>query len=202
MPKDEKENYYKTKKQKVAETNNKKNLSLLEEAIYTEKDIIKILSKEIFLNDFEKIFLKTLNFDSTTLLEFVNAICNITKFEFRNDGLGKIFFLQKIVEIAELNIFSRPRFNWNIILKILSEFFVEIGCSPDDENSANAMDSLRQLAMKFLEEKERENYHFQKDFLMPFLDTWKKCNNINTQEYIIVCINNLLNNYNKNIKSG
>ena len=64
------------------------------------------------------------------------------------------------------------------------------------------MDSLRQLAMKFLQKKEGEKYHFQKDFLMPFYDTWKKCHNFYTKEYIIICINNLLNNYSKNIKSG
>ena len=202
MPKDEKENFFKNKKQKAVETNNKKTISLVEENISTEKEIMKILSKEIYLNDFEKIFLKTLNFDSSTLLEFVNAICDTTRYEFGNNGLGKIFFLQKIVEISELNLFSRARFNWNNTWKILSEFFVDIGCSTDNENSANAMDSLRQLSMKFLQKKEGENYHFQKDFLMPFLDTWKKCQNTLTQEYIIICINNLLNNYTQNIKSG
>ena len=54
---------------------------------------------------------------------------------------------------------------------------MDIGCSSDNENSANAMDSLRQLAMKFLQKKEGANYHFQKDFLMPFYDTWVKCHN-------------------------
>ena len=202
MPKDEKEEYYKLKKQKAAETNNKKTITLVEETINNEKEIMKILSKEINLNHFEKIFLKTLNFDASTLLEFVNGICDVARLEFKNNGLGKIFFLQKIVEISELNLFSRPRFNWNNTWKILSEFFVDIGCSNDSENSVNAMDSLRQLAMKFLQKKEGDNYHFQKDFLMPFLDTWKKCHNFYTQEYIIICVNNLLNNYSKNMKSG
>ena len=202
MPKDEKEEYYKLKKQKASETNNKKTISLVEETISSEKEIMKILSKEVYLSDFEKIFLKSLNFDSSTFLEFVNAICDIARFEFKNNGLGKIFFLQKIVEISELNFFSRPRFNWNNTWKILSEFFVDIGCSSDNENSANAMDSLRQLSMKFLQKKEGDNYHFQKDFLMPFFDTWTKCHNFCTQEYIIICINNLLNNYSNNIKSG
>ena len=31
-----------------------------------------------------------------------------------------------------------------------------------------AIDSLRQLAMKFLAKDELANYHFQKDFLKPF----------------------------------
>jgi len=202
MPRDEKEEYYKNKRQNAIQTNNKKTISLVEETISAEKEIMVTLSKEITINDFEKIFLKTLNFDSATLLEFVNSICDIAKYEFKCNGLGKIFFLQKIVEIAELNLFSRPRYNWNSTWKILSEFFVDIGCSTDIENSANAIDSLRQLAMKFLQKKEGENYHFQKEFLMPFLDTWKKCENVDTREYIIVCINNLLINETKNIKSG
>jgi len=53
-----------------------------------------------------------------------------------------------------------------------------------------------------LQKKEGDNYHFQKEFLMPFLDTWKKCGNLYAKEYIIVCINNLLRNGAKNIKSG
>ena len=202
MPKDEKESFFKNKKQNAVKTNIKKNIEVMEETILVEKETMKILSKEITINNFEKIMMKTLNFDSATLIEFVNSICDIAKYEFKNNGLGKIFFLQKIVEIAELNLFSRPRFNWNNTWNILSEFFVEIGCSKDNENSVNAIDSLRQLAMKFLQKKEGENYHFQKEFLMPFLDIWKKCENIDAQEYIIVCINNLLRNETKNIKSG
>ena len=118
MPKDEKEEYYKKKKQKASETNNKKAISLVEETISSEKEIIKILIKEVHLNNFEKIFLKTLNFDPSTLIEFVNAICDIVRYEFKNNGLGKIFFVQKIVEISKLNLFSRPRFNWNNTWKI------------------------------------------------------------------------------------
>ena len=202
MPKDERELFYKNKKQNAIKTNIKKNIIQMEETISAEKETMKLLSKEIGINHFEKIMTKTLNFDSSTLIEFVNSICDIAKYEFKNNGLGKIFFLQKIVEIAELNLFSRPRFNWNNTWKILSEFFVEIGCSKDNDNSINAIDSLRQLAMKFLQKKEGENYHFQKEFLMPFFDTWKKCENIDTQEYIIVCIINLLRTETQNIKSG
>ena len=33
-------------------------------------------------------------------------------------------------------------FYWNNTWKILSEFFVEIGCSKDNENSINAIDYL------------------------------------------------------------
>ena len=202
MPKDEKELFFQNKRQPVIKTNNKKNITLMEEAISNEKETMKILSKEITINQLEKIMMKTLNFDSTTLIEFVQSICDIATQEFKTNGLGKIFFLQKIVEIAELNLFSRPRFNWNNTWKILSEFFINMGCSEDNENSINAIDSLRQLAMKFLQKKEGENYHFQKEFLMPFLDIWKKCGNIYAQEYLIVCINNLLRNETKNIKSG
>ena len=199
MSKGEREEYYKTKRQKIT---NKKNLNDFDETINIEKEITKNFGKDITLDDFEKLFSKTLAFDPTSLTEFVYATCEVAKKEFKNNGLGKIFFLQKIVEIVNINLFSRSRYNWNKIWKVLSEFFIEIGCSPDNENSANAMDSLRQLSMKYIQKKESKDYHFQKEFLSPFLETWKKCDNISTQEYIMFCINNLVINDTKNIKSG
>ena len=126
MPKDERELYYKNMKDTAIKTNIKKNIVLMDEKISAERETMKILTKEITINNIEKIMMKTLNFDSSTLIEFVNSICDIAKYEFQNNGLAKIFFLQKIVEIAELNLFSRPRFNWNNTWNILSEFFVEI----------------------------------------------------------------------------
>lgn len=43
-----------------------------------------------------------------------------------------------------------------------------------------AIDSLKQLAMKFLEKNELANYHFQKEFLKPFEHIMIN-NNKNTQ---------------------
>ena len=144
----------------------------------------------------------SLNFDSNTLVEFVNSICEIAKREFQINSQTRIFFLQKIVEVAEINLFSRPRFNLSNIWKILSDFFVEIGISNNIENSNTSIDSLRQLTMKYLEKEESKDYHFQAQFFKPFLEISKKCQDIGIQEYIIYCIINVINNNKTKIKSG
>ena len=201
MPKDEREEIFNLK-MKNFNKKNKNNLMPYEEILDLEKERMKKISKEITQNDFEKIFSKTLYFDSNALTEFITSMCDIAKREFQNNSQTRIFFLQKIVEVAEINLFGRPRFNLSNIWKILSEFFVEIGISNNIENSSTSIDSLRQLAMKYLEKDESKEYHFQAQFFKPFLEISKKSQDLVIQEYIICCIINLIRNNETRIKSG
>ena len=43
-----------------------------------------------------------------------------------------------------------------------------VGCNDSQTVSIFAVDSLKQLSLKFLEKGELQNFHFQKDFLRPF----------------------------------
>lgn len=43
-----------------------------------------------------------------------------------------------------------------------------VGCNPNEEIAFFAIDSLRQLSMKFIEKGEFSNFRFQNDFLRPF----------------------------------
>lgn len=45
---------------------------------------------------------------------------------------------------------------------------LQCGCNPNEDVAFFCVDSLRQLAMKFLEKGELPNFRFQKDFLRPF----------------------------------
>jgi Sec7-like guanine-nucleotide exchange factor len=136
-------------------------------------------------------------------MEFIKAMCDITKREFQNNSLTRIFFLQKIVEVVEIYLFSLHKFN-NIddIWKIISNFFIEIGISSNIENATTSIDSLRQLTMKYLEKKEEKKYNFQNQCFKPFLSITKKCNNNVIKEYIIYCLINIIKNNESNIKSG
>ena len=201
MPKDEREEIFDLKMKNFRQKT-KNNIISYEQILELEKERMKKISKEITQNDFEKIFSKTLSFDSNTLIEFVNSMCDIAKREFQNNSQTRIFFLQKIVEVAEINLFIRPKFNLTNIWKILSEFFVEIGISNNIENSSTSIDSLRQLTMKFLEKDESKEYHFQAQFFKPFLEISKKCHDRGIQEFIICCIINLIRNNETKIKSG
>ena len=52
---------------------------------------------------------------------------------------------------------------------VLSDFFVSVGCHWNLAVAMYGVDSLRQLAIKFLERDELANYTFQNDFLRPFV---------------------------------
>lgn len=51
---------------------------------------------------------------------------------------------------------------------------VQVGCNTNEDVAIFAVDSLRQLSMKFLEKGELANFRFQKDFLRPFEHIMKK----------------------------
>jgi hypothetical protein len=65
-----------------------------------------------------------------------------------------------------------------------------------------ALDSLRQLARKFLEKGELGNYQFQKDFLKPFEIVMTQNSNPEIRELVLRCMENMILNRVRNIKSG
>jgi brefeldin A-inhibited guanine nucleotide-exchange protein len=52
---------------------------------------------------------------------------------------------------------------WTRIWAVLADFFIEVGCHANLAVAMYAVDSLRQLAMKFLERDELANFSFQVD---------------------------------------
>lgn len=50
----------------------------------------------------------------------------------------------------------------------------QVGCIQNEDVAFFAVDSLRQLSMKFLEKGEFANFRFQKDFLRPFEHIMKR----------------------------
>lgn len=104
-----------------------------------------------------------------------------------------MFSLQKIVEISYYNM-GRIRLQWSRIWQVLGEHFNAVGCNPNEDICFFAVDSLRQLSMKFIEKGEFPNFRFQKDFLRPFEHIMKK--NVSptirdmvvSVEYCFICI--------------
>ena len=179
----------------------KKNNSNYEEQLQIEKENMKLITKEIPSNDYEIIFSKTKNFDQVSIIDFVSSLCEIAKKQFINDEVTKIFFLQKVVEVAESNV-KRNRYIWRNIWNTIGTFLTEVGLNNNTDNSITSIDSLRQLAMIYLPKEENSEFHFQTEFLKPFKEIWEKTNNEHTKEYIIFCINNIVRNQTHCIKSG
>jgi brefeldin A-inhibited guanine nucleotide-exchange protein len=63
----------------------------------------------------------------------------------------RVFSMQKIVEVADFNMDARPRVVWAKVWDALSKFFARVGCHPNHSIAMYAIDSLKQLSLKFLE---------------------------------------------------
>lgn len=97
---------------------------------------------------------------------------------------------------------SRIRLVWSRIWAELSDYFVAVGCAENLTVAMYAVDSLRQLAMKFLERDELANYNFQNDFLKPFVVIMRKSNSVEIRELIIRCMSQMVLARVGNVKSG
>ena len=179
----------------------KKNNPNFEEQLQIEKENMKLISKKIPSNTYERIFPKTKNFESDSIIDFVQSLCEIAKKNFKNGEVTKIFFLQKVVEVAEANV-KRNRYIWRKIWNSIGDFLTEVALENDTDNSITSIDSLRQLATIYLQKDENTGFHFQTEFLKPFQEIWNKSNNDVTKEYILYCLNNIVRNQCNCIKSG
>ncbi|KDR19475.1 Brefeldin A-inhibited guanine nucleotide-exchange protein 1 [Zootermopsis nevadensis] len=112
-----------------------------------------------------------------------------------------MFSLQKIVEISYYNM-GRIRLQWSRIWQVLGEHFNKVGCNPSEDIAFFAVDSLRQLSMKFIEKGEFANFRFQKDFLRPFEHIMKKNRSPTIRDMVVRCIAQMVNSQAHNIRSG
>lgn len=127
----------------------------------------------------------------TAIVDFVQALSDVSWEEIQSSGLSqhpRLFSLQKLVEISYYNM-NRIRLEWSNLWDILGEHFnqviyshvsqmalvdmgsLQVCCHNNPHVGFFALDSLRQLAMRFLEKEELPHFKFQKDFLKPFEHT-------------------------------
>lgn len=117
------------------------------------------------------------------------------------------YCFNNVVKLIEVHIFrhynmNRIRLVWSSIWHVLSDFFVNIGCSENLSIAIFAMDSLRQLSMKFLEREELANYNFQNEFMKPFVVVMRKSSAVEIRELIIRCVSQMVLSRVNNVKSG
>ena len=97
---------------------------------------------------------------------------------------------------------NRIRLVWSRIWSVLSDFFVSVGLSENLSVAIFVMDSLRQLAMKFLDREELANYNFQNEFLRPFVIVMQKSSSAEIRELIVRCLAQMVLSRVSNVKSG
>ncbi|XP_073119296.1 brefeldin A-inhibited guanine nucleotide-exchange protein 1-like [Henckelia pumila] len=147
------------------------------------------------------IFAQSQRLNSEAIVAFVKVLCKVSMSELQSPTDPRVFSLTKIVEVAHYNM-NRIRLVWSRIWGVLSEFFVAVGLSENLSVAIFVMDSLRQLAMKFLEREELANYNFQNEFLSPFVVVMQKSSSTEIRELVVRCVSQMVLSRVNNVKSG
>ncbi|RIA97036.1 hypothetical protein C1645_802023 [Glomus cerebriforme] len=150
----------------------------------------------------DRIFTNSVKLSGDAIVHFFNALCSVSLEEVNFSRTSpRMYSLQRIVEIAYYNM-SRIRFEWTQIWKILQPHFNTVGCHPNNIVAIFAIDSLRQLSMKFLERDELSHYNTQSEFMKPFEHIIKNNPSPNIRDLIIQSFIQMISARAKNIKSG
>uniref|UniRef100_UPI00398F7C2F brefeldin A-inhibited guanine nucleotide-exchange protein 2-like n=1 Tax=Pristiophorus japonicus TaxID=55135 RepID=UPI00398F7C2F len=149
----------------------------------------------------DRIFTGSTRLDGNAIVDFVHWLCAVSMDELGSPHHPRMFSLQKIVEISYYNM-GRIRLQWSRIWEVIGDHFNKVGCNPNEDVAIFAVDSLRQLSMKFLEKGELANFRFQKDFLRPFEHIMKRNRSPTIKDMVIRCIAQMVNSQASNIRSG
>lgn len=152
----------------------------------------------------DMVFSSSASLSGTAIVDFVQALSDVSWEEIQSSGLTehpRLFSLQKLVEISYYNM-GRIRMEWSNMWAILGEHFNMVCCHPNVHVSAFGLDSLRQLAMRFLEKEELPHFKFQKDFLKPFEITMQRNRSHEAKEMVLQCLEQMIQSRVDNVRSG
>ncbi|KAL1806265.1 hypothetical protein ACET3Z_029333 [Daucus carota] len=164
------------------------------------KDAILQSLRELAGKPSEQVFVNSVKLPSESVVEFFTALCNVSAQELRQTP-ARVFSLQKLVEISYYNM-ARIRMVWARIWSVLSSHFIAAGSHRDEKIAMYAIDSLRQLGMKYLERSELANFTFQNDILKPFVILMRSSRSESIRRLIVDCIVQMVKSNVGNIKSG
>ncbi|GLT85637.1 hypothetical protein SLE2022_038230 [Rubroshorea leprosula] len=164
------------------------------------KDAVVQSLKEMAGKPAEKVFWNSAKLPSEAVVEFFNALCGVSAEELKQTP-ARVFSLQKLVEISYYNM-ARIRMVWARIWSVLANHFISAGSHHDEKIAMYAIDSLRQLGMKYLERAELASFTFQNDILKPFVILMRNSRNETIRHLIVDCIVQMIKSKVGSIKSG
>ena len=169
----------------------------LRESPLPSSETLKFMEME----DLTRFYLCSVKLSTESVIAFVQALCTVALEELDSANAPRVFSLTQIVEIAHFNM-GRIRIVWGRIWAQLSDFFVKVGCHENLAVGMYSVDSLRQLAVKFLDRDELANYNFQNEFLRPFIILIRRSKSTEIRELVIRCVSQMVLARASNIKSG
>lgn len=152
----------------------------------------------------DRIFTSTANLSGDAIVHFVKALTEVSWEEIKISGSNespRTYSLQKLVEISYYNM-TRVRFEWSNIWAVMGEHFNRVGCHNNTTIVFFALDSLRQLSMRFMEIEELPGFKFQKDFLKPFEHVMSNSTTVTVKDMVLRCLIQMIQARGENIRSG
>lgn len=171
--------------------------------IYSMEIAMESRSDEV-IKAVDRIFTNTANLSGDAIMHFVRALTDVSWEEIKISGSNespRTYSLQKLVEISYYNM-TRVRFEWTNIWVVLGEHFNRVGCHNNTAVVFFALDSLRQLSMRFMEIEELPGFKFQKDFLKPFEHVMSNSNVVAVKDMALRCLIQMIQARGENIRSG
>lgn len=166
----------------------------------SSRDAVVQSLRELAGKPTDQVFLNSIKLHSDAIVEFFTALCGVSAEELKQTP-ARVFSLQKLVEISYYNM-ARIRLVWARIWLVLASHFTSAGSHHDEKVATYAIDSLRQLGMKYLERAEPANFTFQNDILKPFVALMRNSKSESTRRLIVNSVVQMINSKVANVKSG
>ncbi|KAK4536532.1 hypothetical protein CDCA_CDCA08G2557 [Cyanidium caldarium] len=155
--------------------------------------------------ELEQLFPGTVQLSGKGVSDFVQALCIVALEEMENADASsppRLFCLQKVVEVSHYNM-GRIRLEWSRLWRQISTFIESCIRHPNQSVVATyAVESLRQMAVKFLEKPELANFSFQREFLRPFEACMQLSESRELKLYALDCVSQLVHTQTALLKSG
>jgi len=151
------------------------------------------------------LFNRSVTLESGPIVHFVSQLARVSQEELESVDQPRIFAMQKLVEVADYNMGREPLV-WSRIWHVLSQHFVQVARHSSTRVCMYAVDSMRQLAEKFLDQERRESSSYQSEALGPFeaMMTGSPSVSREVKELIISSVSHMLQSQSRtrNIKGG
>ncbi|XP_020597814.1 brefeldin A-inhibited guanine nucleotide-exchange protein 5 isoform X2 [Phalaenopsis equestris] len=175
-------------------------LTVMQGSNQISRDAVLQSLRELADKPTEHLFENSSKLPSDSVVEFFAALCGVSAEELKQSP-ARVFSLQKLVEISYYNM-DRIRLVWARIWSVLAQHFISAGSHHEEKIAMYAIDSLRQLGMKYLGRDELINFTFQNDILKPFVILMRNSWNEKIRALIVDCIVQMTSSKVARIKSG
>lgn len=171
--------------------------------VYSAELAEHLQSREVALA-MDKIFTNSALLSGDAIVDFVRALTEVSAEEIASSGQSehpRMFSLQKMVDISYYNM-ERIRFEWSRLWLIMGKQFNVVGCHENTNVVFFALDSLRQLSIRFFDLEELSHFKFQKEFLEPFAYVMANNSNVTVKDMVLQCLQQMVLAKSDRIKSG